>query len=194
MSSIDYYDANAVAFSADTLDADVSETRDWFLSQVPAGGAVLEAGCGAGRDAVAFLRAGYRVTAFDGAAAMVRLASEATGLEVLHMTFADVAWDSQFDGVWACASLLHLSRAELPEGIGRLARALKPGGVLFASFKFGEAERHANGRRFTDLTQQTLSDLLAGAGLELVGVRVTPDGRPGRDHELWTCAIARRPA
>ena len=78
--------------------------------------------------------------------------------------------------------------------LGRLARALKPGGVLFASFKFGEDERHANGRDFTDLTQPLLTALLAEAGLELVGARVSPDGRPGREQELWTSALARRPA
>ena len=101
----------------------------WFLDNVPAGGAVLEAGCGSGRDALVFLRAGRAVTAFDGSAEMVRRASAHTGLPVRHMTFQEMDWDSAFDGVWASASLLHVPRAELPAVMQRIVRALKPRGV-----------------------------------------------------------------
>ncbi len=192
MSSIDYYDANARAFAAQTLEADIDATRDWFLAQLPPGGSVLEAGCGAGRDALAFLRAGYQVTAFDGSAAMVQLTAELTGLPVQHRLFAEVDWEAEFDGVWACASLLHVPRADLPDALARLARALKPGGAFFASFKLGDEERHANGRYFNDMTPASLAPLIAAAGLDLVEARVTADGRPGREHEQWVSALARR--
>jgi len=193
LSSIAYYDANAEGFSAQTLEADISATRTWFLAHVPARGAILEAGCGAGLDAFAFQRAGYEVTAFDGSAAMVKLTAELTGLPVLHMLFTDVGWEARFDGVWACASLLHVPRPELPNVLRRLVRALKPGGVLFASFKLGTEERQANGRYFNDLTAQTLAPLIAAAGLERIDERITSDGRPGREHEQWVSALARRP-
>jgi SAM-dependent methyltransferase len=192
-SSIAYYDANAWAFSADTLDADMNGQRAWFSAHVPAGGAVLEAGCGAGRDALAFLRAGYEVTAFDGSAAMAKLTSELTGRPALHMTFSEIAWEDRFDGVWACASLLHVPRADLPDILGRIAQALKPGGVFFASFKLGAEERHANGRYFNDMTAETLAPLLIAAGLQLVETRISADARPGRENEQWVSAISRRP-
>jgi SAM-dependent methyltransferase len=164
-----------------------------FLAHVPAGGAVLDAGCGSGRDAAAFAGAGYVVTAFDGSAELVRLATAATGLPVRRMTFADMDWDAAFDGVWACATLLHLPLAELPAAFARIAGALKPGGVFYASFKEGDVERFARGRHFTDLTGPMLAELLAGSGLVPLESWRSVDGRPDRDVEFWTCAIARRP-
>jgi SAM-dependent methyltransferase len=167
--------------------------RARFLAHVPAGGAVLDAGCGSGRDALAFSQAGYAVTAFDGSAELARLASANTGLPVRHMTFAGMAWDAAFDGVWACATLLHLPLAELPAAFAGIARAMKPGGVFYASFKEGDGERFARGRHFTDLTGRRLSDLLTGADLVPLERWRSLDGRPDRDVEFWTCAIARRP-
>lgn len=72
-------------------------------------------------------------------------------------------WQARFDGIWACASLLHLSLLELPDVLRRLAVALKPGGVLFTSFKHGQGEREHGGRRFTDLDETDLAKLLQTA-------------------------------
>jgi SAM-dependent methyltransferase len=110
------------------------------------------------------------------------------------MTFADMAWEATFDGVWACATLLHLPRAELPPAFARIARALKPGGVFYASFKDGTEDRFANGRWFTDLTQPMLEGLLGQAGLAVIESWRAADERPGRDHEWWAAALARKPA
>ena len=193
MSSIDYYDINGEAFFADTVDVEDLPQRRQFLAHVPSGGAVLEAGCGSGRDARFFAQSGLAVTAFDGSATMARLASEHTGLKVLHATFADMAWTQAFDGVWACASLLHVPKAELPDALARIRRALKPGGVVFASFKRGSGERFAKGRWFTDLEPDGLATLLNSAGFESLETDISTDLRPGRQHEQWVSALARRP-
>ncbi|HLI65730.1 MAG TPA: class I SAM-dependent methyltransferase [Caulobacteraceae bacterium] len=192
MSSIAYYDENGAAFFDMSVDAGMPNEWAWFLGYVPEGGAVLDAGCGSGRDALVFLRAGRLVTAFDGSAEMVRRAACHTGLPVRQMTFEDVDWDTAFDGVWASASLLHVPRAELPAVMQRLVRALTPGGVIYASFKHGAEDRRANGRDFTDMTPRLLKTLFANAGLTDVELRVVNDGRAGREHERWTCAVGRR--
>nr|QQZ48807.1 class I SAM-dependent methyltransferase [Phenylobacterium glaciei] len=72
---------------------------------------MLDAGCGSGRDALAFRGLGFQVTAFDGSSRMVEMAQAHTGLKVLHMDFSQVAWVAAFDGIWSCASLLHVSVA-----------------------------------------------------------------------------------
>ena len=167
--------------------------RARFLAYVPAAGAILDAGCGSGRDALAMSRAGYAVTAFDGSAEMARLASRHAGLPVRHMTFEQMDWDQAFDGVWACASLLHLKRAELPGAFQRILRALRPGGVFYASFKLGHEERGANGRHFTDLTGPLLSDLISNTGLAPLEVWTTADERPDHPGEDWVSAMSRRP-
>jgi SAM-dependent methyltransferase len=76
-------------------------------------------------------------------------------------------WDAAFDGVWACATLLHLAPAELPAALANIRRALKPGGAFLCSFKEGDTERLANGRYFNDLTLERLQALLVDAGFEI---------------------------
>jgi hypothetical protein len=109
----------------------------------------------------------------------------------MHLTFDRVAWDQEFDGIWARASLLHVSRGGLAE-VGRLSRALRPGGALFASFKQGDTERNHNGRRFTDLAADALHQLLSENGLEVVDEWTSQDVRPGRAAETWVSAVSRR--
>ena len=181
-----YYDANAEAFCEATLAVEMSPFYARFLARVPPGGRILDAGCGSGRDALAFRVRGFEVVAFDASAALARLAAEHCGLPVEVLRFQDLDWRDRFDGIWACASLLHVPAAELPEVLHRLARALKPGGVLYASFKYGQGERHHDQRRFTDLDEAGLGALLreVPAFAEL-DTWVTRDRRAERSHERW---------
>ncbi|HEV2651595.1 MAG TPA: class I SAM-dependent methyltransferase [Rhizomicrobium sp.] len=190
--SIDYYDRNGGRFFADSAYADLARTHARFLAHVRDGGAILEAGCGSGRDALAFSKAGYAVTAFDGSAKMVELAREHCGLPVMHMRFNEVAWHDAFDGIWSCASLLHVARDELPGVMMRLANALKHGGAWFMSFKHGTTDRHANERYFTDMDESLVVNAIRGTGLDPADVWISSDARPGREGERWTNAIARK--
>ena len=101
--SVDYYNQNADSYFADTVGADVRHLRSKFLIHLPAGRDILDAGCGSGRDALAFHGAGYRVTAFDASAEMCRKAHEYTNASVIQMTFQQMIWRCEFDGIWACA-------------------------------------------------------------------------------------------
>jgi SAM-dependent methyltransferase len=188
--SIDYYDRNGALFFAGSADADMSRTYAAFLEHVPKGGAILDAGCGSGRDALAFKNAGYAVTAFDGSAKMVELATAHAGLPVQHLRFEEAAWETEFDAIWSCASLLHVPRADLERVMRRLLRALKPGGAWFMSFKHGETERVVEGRYFNDMTPAMLAQVLARLGLAPRDLSISDDARPGREGERWTKAVA----
>jgi len=190
--SIDYYDRKGAEFFARSAHADLGVAQARFLVHVPKGGAILEAGCGSGRDALAFARAGYVVTAFDGSAKMVELATAHTGLPVLHRHFQDVEWVNAFDGVWSCACLLHVPRRELRDVMARLARALKPSGAWFMSFKYGDTERVAHERHFTDMNEALLASAIAEVGLTVADLWVSGDDRPERQGERWTNAVARK--
>ncbi len=192
--SIDFYDRNGGRFFAETVGADMSASRVRFLTHMPPGGAILDAGCGSGRDSIAFADAGYAVTAFDGSTEMVRLASTHAGVPVLHKQFSEVDWVDAFDGIWTCASLLHVPRRVLPDVMVRLARALRPGGTWFLSFKYGKGERQGvQGRWFTDMTEELLTGTIAQTGMTLVDMWLSGDVRPGRAHEIWIGALAKRP-
>jgi SAM-dependent methyltransferase len=175
-----YYEDQAEAFFTETVTVDMAPLYARFLAHLPPGACLLDAGCGSGRDARAFQRLGYAVTAFEASPALARLASEHCGLPVEVRRFQDVEWQDRFDGIWACASLLHVPMAELPEVLGRLGRALKFGGVLYASFKYGVGERAHGGRRFTDLDETGLAGLVEAVPARVVRETwVTGDRREG---------------
>jgi SAM-dependent methyltransferase len=135
---VDYYEANAHSFYQSTYDIDMSSLYEPFLSLLRPGAHILDAGCGSGRDALAFLNRGYEVTALDASESMTRLASRHIGRPVLHMSFDEVRFRDHFDGVWACASLLHIPRHRMREVLERFVLALRTGGLMYASFKYGE--------------------------------------------------------
>ena len=191
--TIGFYDENAEDFFQRSVDADMARGHADFTALVAAGGRILDAGCGSGRDSLAFARLGFRVTPMEASAKLAALASAHTGLPVEVMTFDQIAWREEFDGVWACASLLHVPRAVLPAAVTRLRNALVPGGVLWMSFKYGAQERFANSRHFTDLDEVGGKALLADVGgLELISMDVSGDSRPDRADERWLGVLCRR--
>ncbi|MBO6265826.1 MAG: methyltransferase domain-containing protein [Acidaminococcaceae bacterium] len=164
MTTINFYEKNAEAYAALTVTADMSRAYEKFLAYLPHGAKVLDAGCGSGRDSLFFMRQGYRVTMLDASAAMCRCAEKLTGQKVLHKTFAEINFDKQFDGIWANASLLHVPEQELEKVLKILHRALKDDGVLYASWKYGEAERRDGERFYCDMTEEKLKKLLRRIG------------------------------
>jgi len=190
--TVDFYNQNADAFVADTVNVDMSPIYAGFLQGVPAGGLLLDAGCGSGRDSKAFMERGYRVCAFDASPALAERAAASLGQSVATRTFDQVDEVACYDGIWACASLLHVPEHALPAALRRLWTALKPGGVFYLSFKLGEGERTHNGRHFTDATEQRLCTWLAKlADVAAVDCWLTQDQRPQR-QESWLNAIIRR--
>jgi SAM-dependent methyltransferase len=117
-----------------------SHQLDGFLDRLPPGSAVLELGCGGGRDADHIRQRGFVVDATDGTPALVRRANEAFNLGARVMAFHELDAEAVYGGVWAHASLLHCPRAALPDVLTRIHRALEPAGWFFSSYKLGEAE------------------------------------------------------
>lgn len=188
--TLKYYNQTAQTFVQGTIDADLGKLHRRFLKLLPIQAHILDLGCGSGRDAKAFLDAGYQVTAIDGSEGCCRLAGDYIGQPVLCQTFEELDFDQAFDGVWACASLLHVPYAELTVIFEKIARALRPGGTLYASFKYGDFEGERNGRYFTDLTEERLAVVIETvAGLTVVETFVTGDVREGRGDERWLNVI-----
>ncbi|MBO7336164.1 MAG: class I SAM-dependent methyltransferase [Lachnospiraceae bacterium] len=189
--NIEYYNENAEAFFAGTVNADMSLWRDRFQALLPDGGRVLDLGCGSGRDSLAFKRHGKAVVALDASSKMCEMASKLIGQEVLQMRFDEIAFKNEFDGIWACASLLHVPNDELPSVLGKVKKALKRHGILYISFKFGEGTTKRGERSFSDHTDVSVRKLLNDAGFDVSECGVTSDIRPGRADEKWVNAIAK---
>lgn len=185
--SIDYYNRQGAEFARATAELDLQALYLPFLEKLPAGAVILDAGCGSGRDSLAFLKRGYQVVALDASYTMVQECRLRTGLEPRCQSLESLDDEQAFDGIWACASLLHIPRRELGNVFSRLHRALRPEGVLYASFKLGETERTSDGRHFSDFTPTLFRSWLEERipAWTIGQVWETADVRPGREHEGW---------
>ena len=190
--NVEYYNINADSFVAGTIGADMAEDQNAFMALVPQGGWILDAGCGSGRDSKVFLESGYDVTAFDPSEEMRKRASKYLNHEVLDLRFQDMSFEGVFDGIWASASLLHVAMGELPEVMMRLHIALKPGGIIYASFKYGDGTKMRGERRFSDFNEKSVVPLFENAGFTIIEKKKGADSRPGREDEMWITVIARK--
>ena len=192
MSTLDYYNHNAEQFYDSTVKVEMESIYAPFLSYLPEHASILDLGCGSGRDSLAFHQKGYQVEAIDYSESLVKKAQELTGLPVRHQSFYELDEENKYDGVWACASLLHCERQKLPEVLSRILRTLKAGGVLYMSFKYGSTDREKDGRHFTDLNEQQAQALLREVpGFLLLQQWITVDKRPERSEE-WLNILVRK--
>jgi SAM-dependent methyltransferase len=191
-STVAYYDGTPESYLQELLGVDAEPLYRPFLALIPSGGSILDLGCGPGRDTKVFLGRGYQVTAVDASSRMVEAATRLSGQQVQQLAVEELDIESAFDGVWACASLIHVPRRGLADAIRRIRRALRPGGVCYMSFKEGVGERiDATGRHFTDFTPIELEAFLTTEiGLELIKLWSSEDLRLERTQR-WANALVR---
>ena len=191
--TINYYNENVKAFIEGTVSVEFTRVQDAFLQLLPSKGKILDLGCGSGRDTKYFLEHGYKVDAIDGSIELCKLASKYTGINVKHMLFQELAEVEKYDGIWACASILHVKRAELPDILQKMCKATKKNGIIYVSFKYGNFEGERNGRYFTDMTEETMEELLIHVPeLKIEKQWITGDVRAGRGDERWLNMILRK--
>ncbi|MCB6203830.1 class I SAM-dependent methyltransferase [Extibacter muris] len=190
--SIDYYEKYAETFFETTVLADMQMVYQPFLSLVKPQGRILDLGCGSGRDSRYFIRHGYQVEAVDGSPALARLASEYIGQEVICGRIEELEYDQEFDGIWACASLVHIEKKDMPEILKKLKRALNLEGILYISLKYGEGEGVKDGRFFSYYDEVQLRKVFNRLKyLKIIKLFRTEDVRQERKQELWINVLAR---
>lgn len=188
--SIEFYNKNAEEFYIGTVNVDMTAICERFLQYVTQGGRILDTGCGSGRDSLYFLKRGYKVVSMDASEKMVEASSLLTGQKTLLMRFEEINFENEFDGIWACASLLHVPKSKINEIFKRLLISLKAKGVFFASFKYGNNEVIRDERLFNSYDEDSLKDILSSLqGLEIIDIWKTQDARPGREDEFWVNSI-----
>ncbi len=140
-STILYYDKYADEYAKKTMYTDLKHLYSKFEPSLTMGSRLLDAGCGAGRDTRYFVRKGYIVIAFDASEGMVRKCNEYPHAYCTLMRFKEMKFEEEFDGIWACASILHLEQVMAVKVISKLATALKPEGIMFVSVKKGQGSK-----------------------------------------------------
>ena len=188
-----YYEKNGELFAQDVDDVNFSQMQLRFISKLSKHAKILDLGCGSGRDSLAFLNAGFDVEAIDGSKKMCEIAQSKTGLSIRNIRFGQLDDQNKYDGVWACASLLHLPRNELPKVFSKIIEALKEEGIFYSSFKYGSFEGYRNGRYFSDFTESSMNELLEQfPELKCIESWISSDVRPGRTEQKWLNIILQK--
>lgn len=162
-STLNFYEEKADIFIEQTLDIDMSAIYKPFIDKLNADSIsykqILDLGCGSGRDSLYFAKLGFNVTAIDGSLKLIETAKEDYTIPNIfweYLTFEQTAnrdWQSRFDGIWACASLLHVPYNNIAALLDKLLSLLKKEGVFYASFKYGDSERIEENRFFCDMNE-----------------------------------------
>lgn len=175
--TIAFYDRDAAAYSDHMATLARATWTERFLGGLAAGSDILDLGCGSGWAAARFAAAGHRVTALDASEGLAAEARARYGLAVRVADFADLDEVAAYDAVWASFSLLHEPRGAMPGHLARIARALRPSGLLYLGLKEGTGEtRDRLGRLYVYHGEAEIAGLLADAGFA-VERSVVEEGR-----------------
>ncbi|MGN7294612.1 class I SAM-dependent methyltransferase [Rhizobium sp. SAFR-030] len=167
-----FYASNSAAYAAHSREP--NHTRlERFVAQLRENARVLELGCGNGRDSAWMIGRGLDVVPTDGTQEMAEEAARRLGVDVPVLRFADIEAVGTFGGIWANACLLHVPRPELAGILARIHRALRPGGIFYASYKAGDIDgRDGLGRYYNYPSAEELEATYATlpwASLEIIG-------------------------
>lgn len=191
--TINYYNQNASAFFEGTVNVNMGDIYRRFLAAIPRQSHILDLGCGSGRDSKFFADIGHLVIAVDGSPELCQKATEYTGFPVRCMLFDELDFHEEFDAVWACASLLHVEKSKMHDVLKLVSNALKCGGTLYVSYKYGQNQRLQSGRLFSDYTEQDIPFLFNQENnLKCLEWWITADARPDRSNEQWLNILCKK--
>lgn len=191
--TIRYYDEHACEFIESSINADMTVLYDKFIRYLPVEGNVLDVGCGSGRDSLFFKKCGYNVTAVDASIEMCQRATVLIGQSVQQMKFEDISFENHYDGVWACASLLHVDKTSIKDILERLVKSLVPNGVLYASWKYGIGERVDGNRFYCDYNEKNIRQLVDGIKqTQLLEIWISKDTRSADYNTKWINLLLKR--
>ena len=175
--TIDYYNRNADAYYRNTVDADFDRLRRKFVSYLPEHGRIIDIGCGSGRDVKAFRDMGYEAVGLDASTEMARVAREQLGIDVITGDMSEWIAEEPYDGIWCCASLLHLHEEKADRFLSNLKYNLKDNGIILISVKEGiETGIDEKGRYIRNYTEEELVKYIEATGLEVLETENSIEG------------------
>lgn len=187
-----YYESNAERYAAETFSANMSKQYQRLLPLLKNGGKILDVGSGSGRDACYFQKQGYQVTALEPSKNLGREIRKVFSGEIVCSDIQSYQPTERYDGIWACASLIHLQEEEVLCFFRKIDMYLNDSGIVYASGKSGISTGEvADGRFFLDFTEQLVEKILTvNKQLKLEQLWYTEDAR-GRGELRWLNVVLR---
>ncbi len=185
-----YYNTHAMDLFKNTFDIDLGQIYMVFEEHLKSGDKILDVGFGSGRDSHYFNDQKYEVVSIDFAKEVVDRGKILLNNEVLHVDVMNIKYENEFDGIWASAILLHFHSEEILEIISKFNKALKSGGVLYISFKYGTEEKLRHGRYFNDFDETKFNELFEKqTHFKVEKLWETQDARKSHPHQYWLNAV-----
>ncbi|HRN96631.1 MAG TPA: class I SAM-dependent methyltransferase [Candidatus Levybacteria bacterium] len=205
--TIEWYNQNAEQYAQAASQNASLEEIDHFAKQLSPGSKVLDAGCGSGRDTDLLSKKGLNTIGLDYSSGLIKVA---------HKTFPDIEFvegnmlsmpfsDSEFNGVWSHASLLHLETVdEVKKALQEFNRVMKQSAVLHVLVKAQTGKDKTSvvtdslskhDRFFQYFTKPELENLLKESRFNLISIeqyRETDRNPKGRPEVEWILALARK--
>ncbi|MGV8146407.1 MAG: class I SAM-dependent methyltransferase [Alkaliphilus sp.] len=191
--TIQYYNDYCERYYANTVNEDMNFHYNKFEKHLKKVSKILDIGCGSGRDSLYFMSRGYRVVAFDGSDEMAKVSSSLTGAKVIKSTFEEFETDREFDGLWACSSLLHVRKKSMRSILKKYTSYLRKNGVFYLSFKYGNKEYEKDGRYFNCYDELAFKAVIEKIdNLVIEKWYISRDSRKGRENERWLNVILKK--
>lgn len=187
-----YYESNAERYAAETFSADMSEQYQSFLPLLKKRAKILDVGSGSGRDACYFKKQGYQVTALEPSKNLCREIRKVFPGEIVCSEVQSYQPMERYDGIWACASLIHLKEEEVLHFFEKIDLYLEDSGIIYVSGKNGISTGEVeDGRFFLEFTEQLVEKILTvNKQLKLEQLWYTEDVN-GRRGFRWMNVILR---
>lgn len=187
-SSMKYYSEHSKEYIKNTKDANMTDLYAFFENHLSnESKKIMDLGFGSGRDSLYFSSKGFDVLSIDPTPEFCDY-GKSIGLNVECNKAEKIDYFNEFDGIWACASLLHVDSNNLNDVFKRCYKALTKTGVMYCSFKYGSFEGIRNDRHFVDVNEGKIKELINGTGFIISDTMITFDVRPGIDDK-WLNVI-----
>lgn len=163
---------------------------DKFIAYTKMEDLILDVGSGSGRDLNYLMEHNRRAIGIDMSKGLIEEAKKRTAAKILLMDMRKLYFeDDTFDGIWSCASLLHIPKSQTDQTMYEFGRVLKPEGVLYLSLKEGEGEKvDKNGKFFSYYRTDELADLVEKTGFKVLESYTSVDDR----NITWISLFARK--
>lgn len=185
--TLKYYKENAESYISTSLHYDMSTNRHFFEKYLKENSLILDLGCGSGRDSFHFAKK-HKVIAIDPIEEFVSSVKE-KGIEAYVGDAETLSYENYFDGIWACASLLHVKEENLEKSFSNCYKALKKDGVMFCSFKYGDFIGYENDRYFIYLDEQSLKKYIGE--FKIIDVMIIQD-EIRKDELNWINVVLKK--
>lgn len=181
----DYYETHCQAYSGETVSVDPEPFLTPLIRWLSPGARILDVGCGSGRDLKWLGERGFSVIGLERSPGLAALARRHAGRPVIQADFQTFDFSTlSVDGICLIGALVHLPHPEMAPTLSRIARALRPAGVILISLKGGQGTvTDDRGRTFYLWSDTALQSAFRAAGFRVADA-VTQTSAV-RASDLW---------